>query len=374
MRMRLMLGAMLSLAAPLSAQGATALYSRWNALSGFEFQRYGFGRGLAVGSASQWSLPLVVVAPLGRQMSLDLTTHLAQSRVTDSAGTTTDFTGLTDTQLRLLYTVGRDRAVASLSLNLPTGKHSFSSTQFGVSSAMSSNFLSFPVSSLGTSFGVTGGVAYAVPAGAWNLGLAGSVRYQANYQPVSDSLATLSYSPGLEGRLRVGADRLIGQRARLLLGLTYSSFSTDQFSGGALVTGWFNPGSRFIGDFGYAYNWGRTTLTLGAWDFYRLAGNSSADTATIDTKENVFNVELRLARQLSGRLVLEPLVGLRLWSPVNYRGGTLYTFGLTSRLGFNDRLSGIASARLGPGRVYDPTGARADVTAAGLSVFLRYQQ
>ena len=206
---RWLLLVLLTLAAPLWSQGATALYSRWNALSGFEFQRYGFSQGLGVKSASQWSLPLVVVAPLGRRMSLDLTTHLAHSAITDSAGSSADFTGLTDTQLRLLYTVGRDRAVASLSVNLPTGKHSLTTTQFGVSSAVSSNFLSFPVSNLGTSFGITGGLAYAVPAGGWNVGLAGSVRYQSSYKPLSDSGATLSYNPGIESRLRIGADRVI---------------------------------------------------------------------------------------------------------------------------------------------------------------------
>ena len=366
MRIRLTLGALFMLAAPLWSQGATALYSRWNALSGFEFQRYGFAQGLVVQSASQWSLPLVVVAPLGRQMSLDLTTHLAHSQITDSAGTSVDFTGLTDTQLRLLYTVGRDRAVASLSVNLPTGKHSFSATQFGVSSAVGSNFLSFPVSNLGTSFGITGGLAYAVPADGWNVGLAGSVRYQSRYRPLSDSSATLSYDPGLESRLRIGADRLIGQRGRFLLGFTYSSFSTDQFSGGALVNGWFNPGSRFIGDVGYAYTWGRSTLTLGAWDFYRLSGRSSTDTAgTNESNENIFNTELRLARQLSPRVVIEPLVGYRHWN----LGGRLYSFGVNGRFGISDSFSGIASARVSPGSVDG-----AHVTGLGLSLLLRYQR
>src|SRR5512142_3409365 len=126
MRIRLTLGALFMLAAPLWSQGATALYSRWNALSGFEFQRYGFGQGLTVQSASQWSLPLVVVAPLGRQMSLDVTTHLAHSQITDSVGTTADHTQITDTHLLPLDTAGRARAVAPLPVNLPTGKNSVS--------------------------------------------------------------------------------------------------------------------------------------------------------------------------------------------------------------------------------------------------------
>jgi hypothetical protein len=359
-----------ALGLPLTAQSATALYTRWNVLSGFEFQRYSFSGALSVQSATQWSLPLVVVAPLGRQMSLDVTTHLAHSEV--SGVTTEDFTGLTDTQLRLLYTLGRDRAVASLSLNLPTGKHSFPTSQFGVSSAMSSNFLSFPVSSLGSAFGITGGVAYAVPAGGWNLGFAGSVRYQSSYKPFSDQ--ALTYDPGLEGRLRLGADRVIGARSRVLVGLTYSTFSTDQFSGsGAIVSGWYNPGPRIISDLGYAYTWGRTTVTVGAWDYLRLQGSAN-DTLNPGSKENVINAELRLARQFSPRVVLEPVVGIRQWNPDGYQGGRLGLFGVNGRFGLSDRLSATLSARLAPGWVYEPSQGRSDVTGTGVSLLIRYQR
>jgi hypothetical protein len=359
---------------PLAAQGSTALYTRWNVLGGFEYQRYHFSDSVGtsgVTSVSQWSIPLVVVAPIARQMSLDLTTHLAHNEVTGA--TTQTFTGLTDTQLRLLYTLGRDRAVASLSVNLPTGKHSFTTSQFVVSSSMSSPYLSFPVSNLGTGFALTGGLAYTVPTGGWNLGFAGSVRYVSSYEPFSDQ--PITYTPGLEGRLRVGADRLIGQRARLLLGATYSTYSTDQFSGTGIVSGWFNPGPRFIADVGYTYTWGRTTLGFGVWDFYRASGTNGG--ASADNKENVFNAELRVGHQLSPRFVLEPLVAFRQWSPGNIRGGRLYTFGANARIGINDQFSATATARFGPGWVYDPTPGRSgktDLTATGLSVLVRYQR
>jgi len=373
MRTRLALLALGAVATPLAAQGSTALYNRWNALTGFEYQRYHFNTplgGSGVTGASQWSIPVVVVAPLGRQMSLDITTHFAHSEIVDTAQSR-DFSGLTDTQLRLLYTVGRDRAVASLSVNLPTGTRSFSTSQFVVSSSMSSPFLSFPVSSLGTGFAVTGGLAYAVPTGGWNLGFAGSVRYAAGYQPFSDQPVT--YNPGLEGRLRVGADRLIGQRARLLLGATYSTFSTDQFSGTGIVSGWYNPGPRFIFDAGYGYSWGRTTLAFGAWDFYRTAGTNNG-ASNPDTKENVFNAELRVGRQFSPRFVLEPLVGFRQWSPGDVRGGRLFSFGANARIGISDQLSASATARFGTGWQYDPGRGRPDLSATGLSVLMRYQR
>lgn len=373
MRTRFLLGTAFCVAGPLAAQGSTALYSHWNALSGFEFQRYSFDKGYVVQSASQWSLPIVVVAPLGRGVSLDLTTHYAHSERTDTASQS--YSGLTDTQVRLLYMLGRDRAVASLSVNLPTGKHSFSSTQYPIASSMSSNFLSFPVSSLGSGFGVTGGLAYATAAGAWNIGLAGGLRYQSSYRPFTDAGQTLDYNPGLEGRLRVGADRLLGQRGRIMAGLTYSTFSTDQFSGsgGGFQSPWFNPGSRFIGDLGYAYSWGHTTLTLAAWDYYRLAGVSNGSSIP-DTKENIFNSELRLARQLTSRFAIEPTVSFRQWNPGNIRGGRLYTFGANARFGISDQFSGVASARIGTGWVLDTQAGRSDVSATGLTLYIRYQR
>jgi hypothetical protein len=356
-----------ALAGPLAAQGNTALYSSWSGLGGFDFQRYGFDKGYSVQSGSQWSVPLVLIAPLGGHASVDLTTHYAHTEVTDTA--TLTHSGLTDTQIRLLYTIGAQRAVASISINLPTGKHSFATDSFRVASGVSSTYLSFPVNNLGSAFGVTTGLAYATPAGAWNLGLAGSVRVQANYRPFTDD--TTDYKPGVEGRLRVGADRLLGERGRLLLGLTFSTFSTDEFTGGGPLTS-FNPGSRFITDLGYAYSWGRTSLTLGAWDYYRMAGSSGAVTLS-DTKENVFNTEIRLARQLSPRFAIEPLASFRQWSPADFRGGRLYSFGANVRFGLSDQWSGVASGRFGTGWIYEQVIGRSDVTATGLSLYLRYQ-
>ena len=362
MRIRLGLGAaVFVLGGPLAGQGTNALYPSASALSGFEFQRYGFDHSYLTRSASQWSIPVVLVTPLGRQVSVDLTTHYAHTEM-ESNGTVS-YSGFTDTQLRLLYTIGQQRAVASLLLNLPTGKHSFTQAQFPVSTSISSNYLSFPVNNLGSGFGVTTGLAYAVPAGSWNIGLAGSVRYQASYHPFTGD--TFNYNPGLEGRFRFGADRLVGERGRFMFGETFSTFSTDQFSGtSAFVSNWYNPGARFITDAGYAYSWGRTSLTLSAWDYYRLAGNSR-DTSLTDTKENIFNTELRLSRQLSPRFSIEPLVGFRQWNPAGGTAGRLYSFGTNARFVLSDAVSGVLSGRFGTGW---------GVTATGLSLYLRVQR
>jgi len=372
MRALVLCAALAAVPVGLVAQGSDALYTRYSGLTGFEYRRYSFDPGISVKSVSQWNLPFIAVAPVGRRMSVDLTTHIVSGSIATYAGTSEKLSGLSDTQLRLLYTLGRDRLVASLTLNLPTGKHSVSTSQFQVVGAVGSNYLSFPVSSFGTAFGATAGLAYARTLGGWNLGFSGALRYTGNYNPFSDQ--SVSYNPGWETRVRGGADRVIGRNARLLVGLTFSTFSTDVYSGaGSLVSGSYNPGSRFIGDLAYVRVIGRGTLTFASWDYYRLVGHAGT-TALPESKENVFNAELRYGRSVAPRLALEPLVAFRQWSPADYRGGRLYSAGLGARYGLSDNLTAHFTGRLDTGWIYAEGHGRADLTGTGLTLWLRYQR
>lgn len=359
----------------LAAQASDALYTRLTALSGGEIRGYRFDPGISVKSVWQWNLPVIVVTPVGRQMSVDLTTHVAGARVSTFAGEAQTLSGLTDTQLRLLYTLGRDRLVTSLAVTLPTGRRTLSNDEFLVSGAVGSTYLSFPVSNFGTGFGVTGGVAYAQTVGSWNVGLSGSLRYVGGYAPFSDTAQQLTYEPGLEGRLRGGADRLLGQRARLQVGLTLSTFSTDEFTGtGTLVSsGWYDPGMRLIGDVAYVRVIGRSTLSVTAWDFYRRAGLSNTG-PNPETKENVFNVEGRLALPIGRRLELEPMAAFRQWNPADYRGGRLYSGGVTVRWAFTDHLSATLGGRYDDGWIFARDRGFATLTGYGATLFVRYQR
>jgi len=205
----------------LAAQGSDVLYARVEALSGWELRGYSFDQGIGAKTVAQWNIPVVVVAPLGRRVSVDLTTHYASGHFESYSGSPETLSGFTDTEVRFLYTVRRDRLIGSLSFNLPTGRHTVSTSEFQVAGAVGANYLSFPIANFGTGVGVAGGVAYARQAGAWNLGVSGSLRYLSSYTPFSDD--TVSYTPGWEGRVRAGADRLLGARSRLLLGLTLST-------------------------------------------------------------------------------------------------------------------------------------------------------
>lgn len=359
-------------AAPLAAQRSEALYARFNALSGMELRSFDFEDGLSVKRAAQWHIPFVFVAPLGRRLSVDVSTSYVGSTL-ETTGGTEEISGFSDTQLRLLYTVQRDRLVTSLLFNLPTGQHSVSTSQFAVTGAVGSNFLSFPVSALGTAFGVTGGAAYATRMGAWNLGLAGSVRYLGSYEPFSDQPAT--YTPGMEGRIRAGFDRLLGSRSRLLIGVTGSTFSTDEYSSSAatVTDTTYKPGTRIIGDLGFVYVAGKTTIVLAAWDYLRTAGALGGATAQ-SSKENVLNLELRVAFPVSPRFQLQPSVGFRQYNPAGGLGGRLYTGGLGAFVGVSEHLSAQLSGRFDRGWVIGQAGGFANLTGLGASLLLRYQR
>lgn len=354
----------------LHAQASDALYARFNALSGWEVRGFTIDSGIGVKSVSQWNVPFVVVAPLGRKMSVDLTTYYMSGRVVTDAGTET-LSGMTDAQVRFLYTMSRDRLVGSISFNLPTGEHAASVSQFQVAGATGSTYLSFPVSNSGTAFGVTGGLAYAQRAEAWNVGLSGSARYLGSYTPFSDE--ALSYRPGMEVRVRAGADRALGERSRVLLGATVSTFSTDEYAGSnALLGGSYAPGIRFVGEFAFVRVIGRSTLTVAAWDFYRLAGDTNG-IANPDTKENVLNGELRLSYPIVPRIHVEPMVAFRQWNPSDYLGGRLASGGVRVQAGLTDRLSAALAGRYDAGWISNGTN-RPSLQGYGVSLSVRFEQ
>src|SRR5204862_2396819 len=124
-----------------------------------------------------------------------------------------------------------------------------------------------------------------------------------------------------------------------------------------------------IADRDYVGVIGCATLTFTSWDYYRLVGHANTGAAP-ESKENVFNAELRYGRSVAPRLVLEPLVAFRQWSPADYRGGRLYSAGLGARYGLSDNLTAHFTGRLDTGWIYAEGHGRADLTGTGLTWWL----
>lgn len=348
MRLRSLL-AVAALTAPLPLAAQSAFAGDGGVSAGFLYKRYNFGDTYPLQNIQQYAVPIGVVIPLGQRFTVDIGTYYASTTVHDGTGTEHSMDGFTDTQLRGSYVLGHDLMVLSLMLNLPTGQETQTLEELGVSSAISSNFLLFPVASYGNGFSGTLGAAVAFPAGSWNLGISASGRLSSKYQPYAESTLTdQRYEPGFEGRVRVGLDRLIGS-SRLAFGFTYSTFADDQFNGGG-TTGSYRPATRYIGEASLTSPVGGGTMSLYAWDYYRAG--SDDDVTPGATQENVFTGGLQFGIPAGKTVTIQPLVEARLLGAAPANGsGILFGVGATARFQVANRFTVVPGARYDTGHI-----------------------
>lgn len=335
-------------APPASRLEAQGLFPEATVIGGVTLRQYDYEDGFGVDYVRQLAFPIGVVLPMGQRFSVDIGAYYATTFV-GIGGSHESFQDLTDTQVRGTYVFGNDALVASLMLNLPTGPETTSLQSFGVAASSASNFLLFPVNTYGTGFSLTPGLAGAITAGDWNLGLAASVRWSAEYQPFSGSAnSNVKYQPGVETRIRAGVDRLVGQ-GRLALGATYSTFANDELTGSGTGSGTFDPGNRVLVDGEFSTRAGSGTVAIYAWNYHR-SGSGSGPSG----KENVFTAGLSGSWGLGASARLEPLVEGRFWSPEN-GSGRLVGIGSSLRYQVSPRLALVPSARVDFGSVETPT-------------------
>ena len=258
---------------------------------------------------SEMAIPLFAFVPLTRTLTLDIGTAFASARVTNtSAGQSNQSTisGLTDTQIRATANLGSDLVLLTVGVNVPTGRSTVKPSEQSAAGLIGNDFLVFPISSMGSGFGGTGGVAIAHPFGDWNLGAGFSVRHSMPFDPYQDAAGTkLRYTPGDETRARIGVDHPYGT-GRASLGLTYSKFGDDQLS-----TSIYNTGDRLLAQ-GYVTSaMGRGDYLLSAWNLFRASG-TQFDGSTSGT-ENITDVSASYGLPVGGAR-LEPGVDVRTWA------------------------------------------------------------
>jgi len=335
--------------------------------SGAELRVLSFDRLPSVKRLRQFSLPVAAIAPIGR-LTVDFGTAWASTELiqVDGAHHTSDH--LTDTQVRGAYVFGQDAVVATVLVNLPTGPRRASALDYTVIGAVSPSFLGFPVAGYAGGFSVTGGLAGATQLGDWSVGLAGSLRLNSEFTPYVDSTGPISYKPGVEARVRGGADRLVGS-SRLSFGLTYSTFGDDQvgLSGGA-GRGQYRPGPRWLAEAGLIAPVGGGTLNLSAWNYHRAAGDTTG--ASAGNRENLVGGDLMLSLPLSPGLALEPVVAGRVSNPQAGNGKMIgFGTGLRARLAQNATLTPLA--RYDTGTLSDGSGVRTNLHGWYASALLR---
>src|SRR5437867_1054480 len=128
-------------AAPVTAP-AQMVRAEGAALGGVEFRRFSFGADFPTRWVRQVAVPIGIVVPFGRRFTVDLGGTFASTTVGRDDGSRRTVSKPTDTQVRGRYTFGRDLAVATVLVNLPTGPSRAPAEDFSVLGAVSSSFLS----------------------------------------------------------------------------------------------------------------------------------------------------------------------------------------------------------------------------------------
>jgi len=322
--------ALVAIAAP--ALGAQSIFDSELRLAP-QFIQYQF-KSPSNETVSELAVPVFVRIPLGSSLNVDVGTSYARARSV-TGGTVSEINGLTDTQVRGNLTLGNDFIVLTGGLNLPTGRSSVTVDQLTAAGRIASDFLAFPINSLGTGLAFTGGIAIAQPLGDWSLGFGGAMRHSTSYEPFNVPGQSLHFQPGDEYRARVGVDHGFGV-GRVSLGLTYSAFGNDD-AGGSV----YHTGNRLIAQALATNTYAGTDVTMAAYNVFRGSGTfASGDPAG---RENILNGYLGVGLHVLGTIV-EPNVEGRHWLqnvPASTAGSVtaersqssyLATFGLRTRI------------------------------------------
>ena len=328
MHRRILLLALACAAPPLGAQSVYDVSARIAP----QFHSYTVGAPSNL-KVSEFAVPLFVLVPLTPSFTIDVGTSYARSHVEQTVlgkTTTSEISGLTDTQIRGHYVIGTDFIVLTAGVNIPTGRSTVRNRQVVAAGLIGSDFLSFPISNMGTGFGGTGGIALARPLGEWNLGVGVSVRRSSRIRAVRRAGGPRStISRGTSIARRIGIDRPVGT-GRATFGVTYSTFGNDNLAGSV-----YNTGDRYFSQFDFDNTLGAGELTLTAWDLFRTTG-TLADGTALD-HENIANaaLDVRCAR---GSAMIEPNVEGRTWMQPGSSTSLMGTFGVRSRW----RVAGMA--------------------------------
>ena len=296
---------------PLGAQGV----SDGTVILGPQFVSYKFGSGASARTVTELAIPFAVIIPFGERFTIDISSAFANAQVKAAGATTSKISGLTDTQVRGNLTFGDNLAVFTLGVNLPTGRYTVPQAEQEAAGQIGSNFLVYPVPSMGNGLAATGGIAIARPIGSWNLGVGGSFRHSTAFDAYQLAAANkLRFQPGDEVRVRLGLDRPVGD-GQFALGVTYSKFGNN-----AANDATFGTGDRALAQASLVRPLGSGDLQLTAWDLYRAKGKLTS--GDVSPWENVANVNLAIGFNAGG-LYLQPSAEERVWQRDGNKAGLL---------------------------------------------------
>ncbi|MCC6245658.1 MAG: hypothetical protein IT353_22695 [Gemmatimonadaceae bacterium] len=201
-------------------------------------RQYNFG-GLdssRVTSVRQFSMPISTAFAVSSAWRVDLTALYASATVDyrdagDASRTrSATLSGISDIRVRATGTLISDLLVLTAGVNVPTGRTSLTTEEFGVLRIMASPSLGLGSTPVGAGASGTMGVVLARRVGPWAVALGGSYEHRGSYQPVAALVAgapSADFQPGGVLRTSITGDRIVGPH-RLSVALSTDVFRRDE--------------------------------------------------------------------------------------------------------------------------------------------------
>lgn len=214
------------------------VYERWS-FSGGVPRGGASGDSIRVESASQLSVPITVILPIGSSWTFDAYAAYATGEVsldrpdsTEGGTSTYQLNGLTDVKLRLVGALRGDNLLLTLGLNAPSGTTGLDREQLKALQVLGAPALRFRTPSLGGGVGGTIGLVAAQEIGGWAWALGTSYELRGGYRPIEALVAGSSQpdlDPGDAVHLSLGTDGLLGPH-RMSVTLSGDLYSKDQLT------------------------------------------------------------------------------------------------------------------------------------------------
>jgi hypothetical protein len=211
--------------------------------TGASFETYQFLDPAIVG-VSRLSLATVPfgarVRPLER-LQLQVGGAYAHGSLRRTDGSDATLSGLTDTEIRASYTLGRDLVVLSAAYLAPTGRATHTLDEAEVAGTIASDLLPFRISQWGSGGGMALGTSVAVPVAGFGVGAGIGYTVAQEFEALDVPEERWAYLPGNELRLRLGVDRTLGSTGMAALLVNLQRYDEDRIQGENLL----QPGNRY---------------------------------------------------------------------------------------------------------------------------------
>jgi hypothetical protein len=327
----------------------------------FTFTQWTIDDSTASTKISQIAAPVSAFVPLRENLEAMVFTSASANKL-DGSSSDFDLTGLGDMRVQLNQSLMNDQVLLSLGVNLPIGKKKLDAVEESpILTALSQNYLDFPLRRFGDGLGFSFLAGGARSLGDLNVGASVAYQYNGKYEPYE---GVPEYDPGDKLNFTAGAD---WERDRVTLGgeLSLGFYTKDKLDGEEI----FKQSSTVSAQL--SARTGSDNLNLQAGLGFLARGRN--ERYTTDEKLKLYGDEVSLWAAVQLRLsqdwALSPMVQYRSIgaNDEGFESSKLLALGAT----LSKALGGKASLRLG-GRFYtgDADGGALDLTGFQATVGL----